>query len=87
MLDFGGKYQQDMHANIEIGMGKVKLYLPKYVGTRIEVDKSFLSSFSIDEAYKKGDFYYNDQWEKTPYMLDMKVEAGVGKVDIIWVED
>lgn len=85
-LDFTGEYKQDIRADIEMGMGKLKLYLPKNVGTRIEVDKSFLASFSIDEAYKKDNVYYNNSWDKTSYHLNLYVETGVGKIDVIWVD-
>ncbi len=85
-LDFTGVYKHDVSADIEMGMGKLKVYLPRNIGTRIQVDKSFLSSFSIDEVYKKGDIYYNDKWDESKYRLDLSVEAGVGKIEIIWVD-
>ena len=83
-LDFTGDYKRDVSADIEMGMGKLKIYLPRYIGTRIQVDKSFLSSFSVDEVYKSGDIYYNDKWDKSKYSLDLSVEAGVGKIEVIW---
>ena len=85
-LDFTGDYKHDVSADIEMGMGKLKIYLPRNIGTRIQVNKSFLSSFSIDEIYKKGDIYYNDKWDKSKYSLDLSIEAGVGKIEVIWVE-
>ncbi len=87
VLDFTGEYHQDAFADIQLGIGKVTLYLPRYVGTRIKVEKSFLSSFSIDECYKKGKYYYNDNWKKTPYNLDMNISTGLGKIKVIWVEE
>jgi hypothetical protein len=86
IIDFGGDYRRDVKANIELGMGKLKLYLPSYIGTRIKVEKSFLSSVSIDKYYKENDFYYNDLWGKTSHNLDVKLETGVGKVDVEWIE-
>lgn len=86
VLDFSGEFKQNIGANIDLGMGKVKLYLPRYIGTRIKVDKSFLSSFSIDDIYKKNDYYYNENWEKTKYSLDLKIQTGVGKIEVIWVD-
>lgn len=86
-LDFTGDYKHDVSADIEMGMGKLKLYLPRYIGTRIQVDKSFLSSLSIDEVYKRDDLYYNDKWDKTRYSLDLSLEAGVGKIEVIWVDE
>lgn len=85
-LDFSGNYQQDLNAHIELGMGKMTLYLPQNIGTRLTVNKSFLSSFSIDDVYKDGDVYTNDNWGKTKYSLDMSIETGVGKIDVEWVK-
>jgi hypothetical protein len=85
-IDFSGEYTHDVKADIEMGMGKMKLYLPKDIGTRIHIDKSFLSSFSIDEVYKRGDIYYNDSWDKTKYRLDLFVDTGVGKIEVVWID-
>ena len=85
-LDFSGEYQQDLYGDMELGMGKLVLYIPKKIGTRISVDKSFLSSLSIDEAYKNGDVYTNDQWEKSKYNIDLDIETGVGKIEVIWTD-
>jgi hypothetical protein len=85
-LDFSGEFNENMNARIELGMGKLVLYLSKSVGTRISVDKSFLSSFSIDDVHKSGDVYTNDRWEKTKYSLDLDIETGVGKIDVVWVK-
>ncbi len=87
VLDFSGEYRQDVSASIELGMGKVTLYLPRYIGTRLKIDKSFLSTCSIDDVYKKDDYYTNDNWQKTQYSLDMNIDAGVGKIDVVWVDD
>jgi len=85
-LDFSGEYQRDFYGNIELGMGKLILYIPRNTGTRISVDRSFLSSLSIDEAYKDGDVYTNDQWEKSKYNIDLDIETGVGKIEVIWTD-
>ena len=85
-LDFSGEYQQDFYGNMELGMGKLILYIPEKIGTRISVDRSFLSSLSIDEAYKDGDVYTNDQWGKSKYSIDLEIETGVGKIEVIWTD-
>lgn len=85
-LNFAGDYQQNLQGEISLGMGKIVLYLPRHVGTRLSVDKSLLSSLEIDEVFKNGDVYTNDKWEKTKYSLDLNIEAGLGKIEVIWVE-
>jgi len=85
-LDFSGEYQQDLYGDMELGMGKLILYIPRNMGTRISVDQSFLSSLSIDETYKDGDVYTNDQWGKSKHNIDLDIETGVGKIEVIWTD-
>ena len=86
-LDFRGDFKSDMKVDIEIGAGKTVLNLPRKTGTKIELDKSFFSSCSIDDVYKKGDVYYNDSWDKTEYCLEIYIETGIGKIEINWIDN
>ncbi len=86
-LDFSGEYRQNLKGSIELGLGKLTLYLPRRTGVRLSVDKSFLSSFIIDQVYKKGDFYTNDQWGQSKYGIDLQVETGVGKIEVVWIDE
>lgn len=85
-MDFSGEYQQDLYGSMELGMGKLILYIPRKIGTRISIDRSFLSSVSIDEAYKDGDVYTNDRWGKSKHSIDLDIETGVGKIEVIWTD-
>ncbi len=87
VLDLSGDIQGAVTANIDIGLGKLILYLPRNVGTRIKVDKSLFSSFSIDDCYVKNDFYYNNLWGKTENQLDIRIATGMGKVRVEWADD
>ena len=85
-LDFSGEYHQNTHGKITIGMGSVVLRIPRKLGTRLKIEKSFLTSCQIDKIYKEGDFYYNDNWEKTEFGLDLDIETNIGKLEIIWID-
>ncbi len=85
-VDLSGSLEQNARVNIQLGMGKILLYLPDYVGTRIRVQKSFLSSFSVNDCYREDGYYYNTNWGKTSRQLDVRIETGVGKVKVIWVD-
>jgi len=87
VLDFSGEIEHDGNINIGVGLGRIKLYLPRSSGVRIRVDKSFLSSFSIDDIYKKDDLYYNDNWGNAQANLDFKISSEVGKVSVIWLDE
>jgi hypothetical protein len=87
LLDFAGNKFDNSKVDIDVGLGKVKLYLPKSAGVRMRVDKSFLCSFDIDDIYKKDDFYYNESWGKTENNMDMNIETGIGNISVVWIED
>ena len=87
VLDFAGNKYDNSRVDIDVGLGKVKLYLPQSSGVRMKVDKSFLCSFDIDDIYKKDDFYYNENWGKTENSMDMNIETGVGNISVVWIKD
>lgn len=90
LLEFSGKLQQSADVDIEIGMGKLKLFLPRNTPVRIEVDKSFLSSVDIYDVHKRGDTYTNDAWEDSNGSqpnLDILIETGVASIEIEWLND
>lgn len=87
ILDFAGNKYDNSKVDIDVGLGKVKLFLPQSAGVRMKVDKSFLCSFDIDDIYKKDDFYYNESWGKTDNNMDMNIETGVGNISVVWIED
>jgi hypothetical protein len=87
VIDFAGDHYRDTKVDIGVGVGKVKILLPRSAGVRMKVDKSFFCSFNIDDIYKKDDLYYNDMWGKTDNSLDMNLETGVGNVSVVWIEE
>lgn len=87
LIDFAGDHYRDTKVDITVGVGKVKINLPRSAGVRMKVDKSFFSSFNIDDIYKKNDMYYNENWGKTLNSLDMNLQSGVGNISVVWIEE
>jgi len=87
VIDFAGDHYVDTKVDIAVGVGQVKIYLPRSAGVRMKVDKSFFCSFNIDDIYKKDDLYYNENWGKTNNSLDMNLETGVGNFSVVWIEE
>lgn len=85
-LDFRGNYQQNLTGKIELGMGKLILYLPRNIATRLSVDKSFFSALEIDEVFKNGNIYTNERWGKSEPTIDLFIESGMGKIEVVWVD-
>lgn len=87
VLDFSGDLRQNARVDIDVSLGKLKMLIPSSHGVRIQVEKSFLSSFSIDDVYIKDGNYYNANWEKSDINLDINIVSEVGKVSVFWLED
>lgn len=83
---FDGKMTGNMSADLEIGMGQLTVYLPRDIGVRIRMNDSFLTSISVNDMRKNGDYYTNDLWNSDRPQLDIRVEAGVSKVEVEWLD-
>ncbi len=86
LLDFSGNFRQQARLKFNVGIGKVTLRLPRTVGVRIKVNKSFFSSVDIDDVYKRDGYYYNDRWNNSDATMDIQINAGIGRVVIEWVD-
>ena len=83
-LDFGGTWTRDAQATVKIGIGSVKLRLPRNVGVRIEKD-SFLASFDSNGLVKRGDAWYSRGYERATRKLDIQIDAALGSIHIDWI--
>ncbi len=86
LLDFSGDWQRDARAEIEMGLGDLTVRLPRDLGVKLMVDKSFMTSLSIDSFEKNGNEYISPNYEKARYHLTLTIEAGIGDVTIKWIE-
>jgi len=86
LLDFSGDWQRDARAEIEMGLGDLTVRLPRDLGVKLMVDKSFMTSLSIDSFVKNGNEYISQNYEKARYHLTLTIEAGIGDVTIKWIE-
>ncbi|HEX8907138.1 MAG TPA: hypothetical protein VF771_19965, partial [Longimicrobiaceae bacterium] len=78
-LDFGGGWNHNASAHVQMGVGSVRLRLPRSLGVRI-TRSAFLSSFDPSEMVKRGNAWYSRGYEAAQYRLDIEVDAAVGSV-------
>lgn len=84
-LDFTGAWSRSATASIEMGVGEVRLRLPRGLGVRIEKD-SFLTSFDAPGMTRRGDAWYSRGYDQARYRLDISIDAAVGSIEIDWVD-
>jgi hypothetical protein len=84
-LDFGGAWDHSASARVQMGVGSVRLRLPRAVGVRI-TRSGFLSSFDPTEMVKRGDAWFSKNYDSSRYRLDLELASAVGSVDVDWVD-
>jgi len=84
-LDFGGAWTRSAAARINMGVGSVRLRIPRALGVRVTRD-SFLSSFDADGLVKRGDAWYSRNYGQARHKLDISIHAAVGSVEVDWID-
>ena len=85
-LDFRGNWQKDARAEIDMGLGDLTVKLPRNLGVKLIFDKSFLTSLTADSFIKEGNQYTSENYQQARHHLTLKVEAGIGDINIKWTE-
>jgi hypothetical protein len=80
-LDLTGDWRESLQAYIRTGIGDVNLRVPHNVGLRISSAIGF-GSVRSDFLERDGEIYTNAQFGQSPANLDIRVEGGMGKINI-----
>jgi hypothetical protein len=80
-LDLTGDWQEDLQATIQGGLGEMTLRLPSDVGVRIDVSTG-IGSVATSGLTKDGDFYINDAYGESDVTMSIKIDGGVGKINL-----
>ena len=68
---------------IDSGVGAVTLRIPADLAARIDVDRG-VSSLSVDSTFEKqDDIYLSSNYETASNRVDIKIDSGVGDIEII----
>jgi uncharacterized protein DUF2154 len=84
-LDFTGTWTRSARATIHMGVGSVRLRLPRGLGVRVEKD-SFLASFDAPGMVRRGNAWFSRDYESATHRLDIAIDAAIGSINIDWVD-
>jgi hypothetical protein len=84
-LDFSGEWRRSAEANVKIGIGSLKLLLPRDLGVAITLNR-FLASFDHEGFTKRGGAYYSANYTSAPYRLNLDVDAAFGGIEVRWLD-
>lgn len=83
ILDFNGYLQNTMIATISVGVGKAVIKVPRDANVRIQMSDNIFSVMTIsssDFVKRTSNLYVSQNYDDTAPMLDLRLEAGFGKV-------
>lgn len=84
-IDLGGEWQNSLQGNIDLGVGKMTLLLPKQTGIKLSIDKG-LGKLDMKDFIAQGNHVYiNDAYENSETNIELDIDIGVGslKVDLV----
>ncbi|MBX7150237.1 hypothetical protein K1X84_01255 [bacterium] len=86
ILDFSGELKRDARANITVGLGKVTIKVSRNTNVKLRTDESFFSTCNISDTdfeKKQDGLYVSRNFNSEIPVLDLRVEAGLGKVNVV----
>ncbi len=80
-VDLSGEYKNDLKAQIDAGIGELKIIVPENTGVRFLIN-GFLGNVHAASFTKNGDEYTNNLVGKTRHTLMIKVNGAIGTIYI-----
>jgi hypothetical protein len=81
VIDLTGNWDHDVDVQVEGGVGKATIKLPRGMGVRATVEGG-IGSVHAPGFRRDGDDYVNDAYGKSRATINLKVEGGVGTIDL-----
>ena len=83
-LWLNGRWQQDAHLSIDMGLGVLELMIPEGLGIRLRKD-SFLTSLDSQGLVRRGDVYESLDYDDADRKVTIDLDAAFGSVKVVWV--
>lgn len=84
-LDFGGVWEQDASARVQMGMGSVVLRFPRSLAVQIN-RSAVLTSFNADGFTRRDGNFFSDNWDTADRRLTVDLDAAFGSVTVEWID-
>jgi predicted membrane protein len=84
-LDFSGNWKQDANVRIQVGVGGVRVLLPRDIGVRVDAEKNFLSGIHLEDFTSRDSVHYSDNYDKARIRVSFRVITGIGGFRVSWL--
>lgn len=81
-VDLTGDYKNDLKAEINAGIGELKIYVPNNIGVQFEVN-GFLGDVDASGFRKDGKKYTNSEYGESKHTITMRIKGAIGSIKII----
>ena len=81
VIDLTGNWNHDVDVQVEGGVGKATIKLPRGMGVRATVEGG-IGSVHAPDFRRDGDDYVNDAYGRSHATINVKVEGGVGTINL-----
>jgi len=83
-LDFSGAWTNDVSAHVKMGLGSLRVNIPRDVGVRVH-KSSMLASFDAPEMVRQGDLWLSQGYQGAKHHLDIDIDAAFGSIRLNWL--
>ncbi len=80
-LDFTGRWEADARGSIGMGVGALRLRLPRELGVRIR-KSSFLTAFDAREFVQVDGGWQTENWSSADVHLELDLDAAFGSITV-----
>ena len=84
-VDLNGNWTEDVDVDLQGGVGKTTLLLPKDIGVRVNVTKA-IGDIDASGLYNRGSYYANEAYGESDVTVEISIQAGVGQINLEVVE-
>ena len=83
-LDFSGAWTNDVNARVKMGLGALRMNIPRDVGVRVR-KTSMLASFDAPDMVRQGDLWLSQGYQGAKHHLDIDIDAAFGSIRLNWL--
>lgn len=84
-IDLTGAWTENVDIDVQGGVGKTTLLLPKAIGVRVNVSKA-IGDVDASGLYDRGGYYVNEAYGESDVTVEINIQAGIGQIDLMIVE-
>jgi hypothetical protein len=84
-LDFTGEWKHNADIRMRVGVGEVRVRMPKEIGVKVEAAKNFLSGLSLEGFTKQDPYHFSSNYDRAPIRITFHITNGLGGFRLTWL--